>query len=113
MPLNIHPFGYLSKKLQTNRFIFSRDPNRPMSVPVQWPKYEHEYKLYLEIKIHMNEESVKSRSNEKRYYFWNNLIPSLTSRPISYCVQPNIGRVVNEQKVFYGFFPIRLLGELD
>ena len=63
-----------------------------MSVPVRWPKYDHHYKRYLEITTPMNEKSVKSRPDERRFYFWNNMIPSLTSGPIASCVQPNLGQ---------------------
>ena len=63
-----------------------------MSVTVRWPKYEDHYKQYLEITTPMNEKSVKSRPNERRFYFWNNMIPALTSGPVAACVQPNLGQ---------------------
>ena len=69
-----------------------RDPNKPLSVPVNWPRYDEHYKRHLEITTGMNNTSVKSRSREKRYYFWNKLIPSVTSGPFPTCVQPNIGQ---------------------
>ena len=79
-------------KISYMDWFYFRDPNRPMSVPVTWPKYDDHHKQYLEISTPMNDKSVKSRPNEKRFYFWNNLIPSLTSGPFTSCVQPNLGQ---------------------
>ncbi len=69
----------------------SRDPNRPLSVPVQWPRYDDHYKRYLELTTRLSRKSVKSRANEKKYYFWNQVIPSVTSGRDDVCAPRDQG----------------------
>ncbi|CAL8317784.1 unnamed protein product [Lota lota] len=79
------PLGYWPSHRSVSRYLIAYwtnfaktgDPNKGLSVPVTWPRFQKDSHQYLEINSKMNRDYVRQKLRMRHVHFWGTVLPKL------------------------------------